>query len=114
MIRRCYRAARRQPKIAIWRPRKRGSKIDDKTHEASTFAISPTSSTSRLEYPHSLSYQDTNFTKVSVNAMPAASSKIDENLHETKSVETTSSFVWDRTPFMDPAAYSLIAATISS
>merc|ERR1719442_373457 len=35
-------------------------------------------------------------------------------LHVTKSVDTTSSSVQSRTPFMSPAAYSLIAATISS
>merc|ERR1719442_334185 len=35
-------------------------------------------------------------------------------LHVTKSVDTTSSSVQSRTPFMSPAAYSLTAATISS
>merc|ERR1712186_191020 len=71
-------------------------------------------STKRLEEPHSLSYQLTSFTKVSLSAMPAETSKMDEDLQLTKSVETTSSSVQSSTPFMSPAAASLIAATISS
>merc|ERR1711879_805059 len=39
---------------------------------------------------------------------------MDEDLQLTKSVDTTSSSVQSRTPFMSPAAYSLIFATISS
>merc|ERR1740122_62578 len=72
------------------------------------------SSTKRLEYPHSLSYQVTSFTKVSLRAMPAPTSKIEEDLQLTKSVETTSSSVQSRTPAMSPAAASFTAATISS
>merc|ERR1719492_473052 len=64
--------------------------------------------------PHSLSYHDTSFTKVSERAMPAETSKMEEDLQLTKSVDTTSSSVQSRTPFMSPAAASLIAATISS
>merc|ERR1712151_1039995 len=71
-------------------------------------------STRRLEYPHSLSYHDTSFTKVSLREMPAPTSKMDEDLQLTKSVDTTSSSVQSRTPFMSPAAASLIFATISS
>merc|ERR1712190_42510 len=71
-------------------------------------------STKRLEKPHSLSYQLTNFTKVSVSAMPAETSKMDEDLQLTKSVDTTSSSVQSKTPAMGPAAASLTAATISS
>merc|ERR550525_758843 len=71
-------------------------------------------STKRLEYPHSLSYHDTSFTKVSVRAMPAPMSKIDDDLQLTKSVETTSSSVKSKMPFMGPAAASLMAATMSS
>merc|ERR1712226_1477885 len=46
--------------------------------------------------------------------MPALTSKMDEALQLTKSVDTTSSSVQSRTPFIGPAAASLIAATISS
>merc|ERR1712190_396128 len=55
-------------------------------------------STKRFEYPHSLSYQLTSFTKVSVSAMPALTLKMDEDLQLTKSVDTTSSSVQSRTP----------------
>merc|ERR1719407_426391 len=64
--------------------------------------------------PHSLSYQDTSFTKFLFNAMPALMSKIDENLLPMKSVLTTSSAVQLRTPFIDVSEASLIAATMSS
>merc|ERR1719168_107616 len=64
--------------------------------------------------PHSLSYQLTSFTKLSLNEMPALTSKMEEDLQLTKSVDTTSSSVQSRTPFMGPAAASLMAATISS
>merc|ERR1712117_118911 len=46
--------------------------------------------------------------------MPAPTSKIEEDLQLTKSVDTTSSSVQSRTPAMGPAAASLTAATISS
>merc|ERR550514_2262829 len=64
--------------------------------------------------PHSLSYQVTSFTKLSFSEMPAPMSKIEEDLQLTKSVDTTSSSVQSRTPFMGPAAASFTAATISS
>merc|ERR1711976_827414 len=47
--------------------------------------------TKRLEWPHSLSYQLTNFTKVSLRAMPALMSTIEDAGQVTKSVDTTSS-----------------------
>merc|ERR550525_1301530 len=72
------------------------------------------SSTRRFEYPHSLSYQDTSLTKVSFNAMPAPTSKMEDALQVWKSVDTTSSSVQSSTPAMSPAAASLTAATISS
>merc|ERR1711953_1560625 len=71
-------------------------------------------STRRFEYPHSLSYQETSFTKLSFRAMPAPTSKMDEDLQVTKSVDTTSSAVQSKTPFMGPSAAALIAATMSS
>merc|ERR1719168_65530 len=64
--------------------------------------------------PRSLSYQDTSFTKVSLREMPAPTSKMEEDLQLTKSVDTTSSSVQSRTPFMSPAAASFTAATMSS
>merc|ERR550537_876563 len=71
-------------------------------------------STRRLEYPHSLSYQDTSLTKPLFSAMPALMSKIEENLQPMKSVLTTSSSVQLKTPFIDPSEASLMAATMSS
>merc|ERR1719203_1111106 len=71
-------------------------------------------STKRLEYPHSLSYHETSFTKLSFSEMPAPMSKIEEDLQLTKSVDTTSSSVQSRTPAMGPAAASFTAATMSS
>ena len=50
-------------------------------------------STTLLEYPHSLSYQDTTFTKVSVKAMPALASKMEVRGSLIKSEDTTSSSV---------------------
>merc|ERR1719373_1403584 len=64
--------------------------------------------------PHSLSYQDTSFTKGSLSAMPAPISKIEEDLQLVKSVDTTSSSVQSRTPAMSPAAASFTAATMAS
>merc|ERR550537_225662 len=71
-------------------------------------------STRRLEYPHSLSYQDTSLTKFLFKAMPALMSKIEENLLPMKSVLTTSSSVQLKTPFIEPSDSALMAATISS
>merc|ERR1719203_2531261 len=71
-------------------------------------------STKRFEYPHSLSYHVTSFTKLSFKEMPAPTSKIEEDLQLTKSVDTTSSSVQSSTPFIGPAAASFTAATISS
>merc|ERR1719510_2894038 len=64
--------------------------------------------------PHSLSYQVTSLTKLSFRAMPAPTSKIEDDLQLTKSVDTTSSSVQSSTPAMSPAAASFTAATISS
>merc|ERR1719262_454149 len=72
------------------------------------------SSTRRLEYPHSLSYQDTSFTKLLFREIPALMSTTDEVFSPTKSVETTSSSTYPRMPFMAPSAAALIVATISS
>ena len=47
-------------------------------------------SKTRLEYPASLSYQETSLTKSSVRAIPAFSSKTEEEESEMKSEETTS------------------------
>merc|ERR1719421_2476677 len=71
-------------------------------------------STKRFEYPHSLSYQLTIFTKLSLRAIPAPMSTTEDAGHVTKSVETTSSSVQSRTPFIGPAAASLTLATMSS
>merc|ERR1712137_418931 len=54
------------------------------------------------------------FTKLSFKAMPAFTSKMEEALQLTKSVDTTSSSVQSKTPFMSPSQASLMAATMSS
>merc|ERR1719421_241470 len=72
------------------------------------------SSTRRLEYPHSLSYQDTSFTKLLFSEMPALMSTTEEVFSPTKSVETTSSSTYPRMPFIGPSASALRAATMSS
>merc|ERR1712125_313454 len=46
--------------------------------------------------------------------MPAPTSKIEDDLQVTKSVDTTSSAVQSKTPFMSRSAAALIAATMSS
>ena len=51
------------------------------------------SSRTLLEYPISLSYQDTTFTKVSVRAIPALASKMEVRESPRKSLDTTSSSV---------------------
>merc|ERR1719203_975139 len=71
-------------------------------------------STKRFEYPHSLSYHETSFTKLSFSEMPAPMSKTEEDLQLMKSVDTTSSSVQSRTPAMGPAAASFTLATMSS
>lgn len=50
-------------------------------------------SSSLHEYPHSLSYHATSFTKVGSSCMPALASNTDVQLSPRKSVETTSSSV---------------------
>src|SRR3989338_9506871 len=56
-------------------------------------AIYSIKSTTLLEYPHSLSYQETTLTKVSLSAMPAPASNIEVRLSPLKSDETTWSSV---------------------
>merc|ERR1712176_1369807 len=74
----------------------------------------PARSSNLLEYPHSLSYHDTNFTKLSFNEIPAFTSKIEERASPTKSCETTSSSVHPKIPFIGPSAAALIVSTISA
>ena len=50
-------------------------------------------STSRLEYPHSLSYQATTLTSVPSITLVSPESKIDENGEPTMSLETIGSAV---------------------
>merc|ERR1711976_272296 len=63
------------------------------TSMPSLAAIVPTRSTRRVEYPHSLSYHETNLTKVGVSIIPASASKTVEHVSPTKSEETTWSSV---------------------
>ena len=58
----------------------------DKPSTSATWAHGPTR---RLEQPHSLSYQETSFTQLSLTEMPAETSTTDELLQLTKSVDTT-------------------------
>eukprot|EP00971_Amphidinium_carterae_P214955 4265795-Amphidinium_carterae.1 len=65
-----------------------------RTHAlASTLAMCLIKSTTRQEYPHSLSYQHTTFTKVGSSMMPALESKVHEMGHVSKSVDTRASSV---------------------
>ena len=67
-----------------------------------------------FEYPHSLSYQATNLTNVSVNIIPADASNIDVCMSETKSDETRASSVYSIIPFISFSVALLTAAHISS
>src|SRR6056300_1722190 len=71
-------------------------------------------STRRLEYPHSLSYHEMTLWKVSLRAMHAVASMIDERLSWTKSWETTAWSVYPRTPFNSPSEAALRVARSSS
>jgi hypothetical protein len=51
-----------------------------------------------LPTPHSLSYQATIFTKFLLREIPAFASKMEEWVSPFKSVETTSSSVYERMP----------------
>merc|ERR1719389_860880 len=77
-------------------------------------AITPTRSTRRVEYPHSLSYQDTSLTKVGVSMMPASASKTVEHVSPTKSEETTWSSVYPTTPLASACEARFTSALISS
>lgn len=71
-------------------------------------------STKRFEWPHSLSHYVPNFTKLLFNAMPGPTSKMDGALHDEESMDTTSTLVKSRTPFISPATASLTATSLSS
>merc|ERR1712121_14318 len=64
--------------------------------------------------PYSLSYQDTSLTKCSFRAMQALASKIKERTSLLKSVDTTWSSVYPRTPCMGPSAAALTTFLMSS
>ena len=53
----------------------------------------PMRSTTRLEYPHSLSYHAISLTNLGLSMMPALESNTDEMGQDTKSCETRSSSV---------------------
>ena len=58
-----------------------------------TVAMWAINSNTLLDYPHSLSYQDTNFTKFLFKAIPALASKMEVRGSPKKSEDTTSSSV---------------------
>lgn len=60
---------------------------------ASTLAMCDTRSTTRREYPYSLSYQETTLMKFLFKAIPALASKMEEWVLPIMSLETTSSSV---------------------
>merc|ERR1719373_486001 len=70
--------------------------------------------TRRVEYPHSLSYQDTSLTKVGVSMMPASASNTVEHVSPTKSDETTWSSVYPTTPLAYVSDASFTSALMSS
>merc|ERR1711997_396871 len=80
---------------------------------ASTAATCFIRSTTREEYPHSLSYQATSLTKVGLSMIPASASKIEERESDSKSVETSGSSQYPRTPFIFPSERDLTVAQIS-
>merc|ERR1719373_1390722 len=70
--------------------------------------------TRRVEYPHSLSYQDTSLTKVGVSMMPASASKTVGHVSPTKSEETTWSSVYPTTPLPSSIEARFTSALMSS
>merc|ERR1719251_538157 len=81
---------------------------------ASTAATFFIRSTTRHEYPHSLSYQATSLTKDGLSIIPALASKIEERASDSKSVETRGSSQYPRTPFIFPSDKDFTVAQISS
>mmetsp|Transcript_10564 Transcript_10564/g.21258 ORF Transcript_10564/g.21258 Transcript_10564/m.21258 type:complete len:300 (-) Transcript_10564:525-1424(-) len=71
-------------------------------------------STTRLEYPHSLSYHETSLTKVSLSMIPAPASKMEERASWTKSVDTTESSVYPMIPWRGPSEAAFMVALMSS
>merc|ERR1711972_951403 len=84
------------------------------SYAASTLAMCLIKSTTLHEYPHSLSYQATSFTKVGSIMMPALESKVLEIVQVSKSVDTRLSSQYPRKPFMSPSDRLLTSAQISS
>merc|ERR1711972_1146351 len=84
------------------------------SYAASTLAMCLIKSTTLHEYPHSLSYQATSFTKVGSIMMPAFESKVLEMVQVSKSVDTRLSSQYPRKPFMSPSERFLTSAQISS
>src|SRR6267142_1602663 len=75
--------------------------------------ISFTRSTSRFEYPHSLSYQPSTFTW-SPSAMVESPSRMHECGSPTMSLETIGSSVYRRIPFSGPAPAAFSNAEFTS
>src|SRR5262249_59376997 len=71
-------------------------------------------STHLLEYPHSLSYQDSTLTKSPSITFVYAESTIDECGLPLKSTDTSSAVMYSRRPFIGPSAASLRAALTSA
>src|ERR1700741_766275 len=71
-------------------------------------------STQRLEYPHSLSYQDRTFTKSPSITFVYGASTIEEFALPLKSIETSSSFETARMPLSGPSAASVSALLTAS
>src|SRR6516165_7154684 len=78
------------------------------------FTSNRTKSTQRLEYPHSLSYQDSTFTKSPSITFVYGASTIDEYGLPLKSIETSSSCEYARMPLSGPSAAAFSAALTSS
>lgn len=66
-----------------------------------------------LEYPHSLSYQETTLAKLSFKEIPADSSKMEDLQSWMKSELTTASEVYPKIPFNSPSEAFLMAAQMS-
>src|SRR5215467_15557834 len=73
-------------------------------------ATNAVTSASRLEYPHSLSYQEKIFTSLPPKTLVSGASKIDDAGLPLKSTDTSGASLYARMPLSGPSAAFFIAA----
>merc|ERR1711966_23526 len=81
---------------------------------ASTVAQCFIKSTTRPEYPYSLSYHAISLTKFGLSMIPASASKMHDRRSPSKSVDTKGSSLYPKNPFWLPSEFFLMRAQISS